>query len=42
VVGECPDEHVAAGCVLGAHPSQVPVIAACFDQQGQRELVQAR
>ena len=42
VVGEGLDEDVAAGGVFGAHPPQVPVEAAGFDQQGQRELVQAR
>ncbi len=41
VLGERLDEHLAAGGVLGAHPPQVPVVAAAFDQQGQGELVQA-
>jgi hypothetical protein len=42
VFGERLDEDVATAGVLGAHAPQVPVVAAGFDQQGQRELVQAR
>ena len=38
VLSEGVDQDVAAGGVFGAHAPEVPVAAAGFNQQGQREL----